>query len=260
MQAIVNIALRAGRDAAEILAQNCDRLDRVLVLDDSPGSFVTSAHKDADRSILYHLQKSYPQHSFFSRVSGHIAGAEGQPVWLIDALIGGRNFIRGFPAFAVSIACLVDGKLSHAVLIDPLQDEEYSASRGDGAYVNNRRLRVKSREDLSGGLIALPGNIANTSIETYLHFVARMNEMDTSWRTTGCTGLDIVHTAAGRLDGGWAPNPGKLSTAAAALIIQEAGGLLTDTKGSPDFFDSDFLVFGNPRCLKQLLKIAASSL
>jgi len=259
MHPIVNLALRAGRDAAEILAQNSDRLDRVLVLDDTPGSFVTSAHKDADRSILYHLQKSFPQHSFHSRISGHITGAEGQPVWLIDALIGGPNFIRGFPSFAVSIACLVEGKLSHAVLIDPLQDEEFSASRGDGAYVNNRRLRVSSREDIAGGMIALPGNTANESMATYQHFLEQLDERNTAWRSTGCTGMDIVHTAAGRLDGGWAPNPGKLSTAAAALIIQEAGGLLTDTKGSPDFFESDFLVFGNPRCIKQLLKISASS-
>lgn len=256
---MVNIALRAGRDAAEVLAQSCDRLDRVVVLEDTPGSFVTSVHKDADRSIIYQLQKVYPQHSFSSRVSGQIKGDEGQPTWLIDPLLGGRNFYRGFSAFGVSIACQVDGKIAHAVVIDPLRDEEFSASRGDGAYLNNRRLRVSQLEDLQGGTVSLPGNAGPARLALYQHFIQSLSGLDAAWRCSGCSALDLVHTAAGKLDGGWIPNPGRTSVAAAALILQEAGGLMSDMQGRPDYQDSEYLVFGNPRCFKQLLKIAASN-
>lgn len=254
MHAFINIALRAGRDAAEVLAQYSDRPDRVMVLDDTPGSLITSAHKDADRTILFHLQKAYPQHSYTSRVSGHQKGGDGQPLWLVDPLIGGHNFLRGFPAFALSIACVVDGKLAHGVLIDPLQDEEFSASRGGGALLNNRRLRVSQQDTLEGAMLGLAGSAGAIAGEATAGMITRLATVGASWRITGCTGLDLVHTAAGRLDGGWLPNPGRLSIAAAALILQEAGGLVSDENGNPECMDSGQLMFGNPRFFKQLLK------
>ena len=259
MHAMVNIALRAARDAAEVLAQSVDRLDRITIVEDSADSFVTSVHRDADRSILFHLQKSFPQHSYLSRISGHKQGAEGQPLWLIDPLLGGRNFSRGYTTFAVSVACQVEGKLAHAVLIDPIKDEEYSASRGDGAYLNSRRLRVSKRDELKGAVVALPGRISESTLENYQSILREVKTAGADWRSSGCGGLDLVHTAAARLDGGWLVNPGKTSIAAATLILQEAGGLVSDTQGRPDFFASDFLIFGNPKCFRQLIKICKTS-
>ncbi|MFM1896309.1 MAG: hypothetical protein RLZZ385_1383 [Pseudomonadota bacterium] len=255
MHPLINLALRAARDAAEVLAQQVDRLDRVSVLEDSPGCLLTSTDKDAERSILYHLQKAYPDHSYHTRVAGLIQGKDPQVVWYIDPVAGNRNFMRGLPGFLVSIAAQVDGKLAHAVLIDPLQDEEFTASRGAGAMMNSRRLRVTTRDKLEGAVVALEPAVDPAHLQEFAALQSRVAEVGASWRTSGSVTLDLLYSAAGRLDGGCSPNPGRLPVLAAALVLQEAGGLLSDSTGSPDFHSGDRLVFGNPKCFKHLLKM-----
>jgi myo-inositol-1(or 4)-monophosphatase len=251
----VNIALQAARDAAEALAHSSDRLDRVKILNSDAGEFLTSMDLDAEKTILYHLEKAYPEHSFNSRSSGLKKGKDGEPVWLIDPLLGNRNFAGGYPQFAVSLACQIDGVIEHAVIINPLVREEYIASRGRGAQLNSRRLRVGKATEISNCLISLDGDHGgDISTGMYQGIIAA----DARPRISGCTALDILNTASNRSQGGWAQIEHPCTLAAARLILKEAGGLIGAENGSPDIENANELIFGNPKTFKQLTQIRAS--
>ena len=253
MHPYLNIALSAAHDAADALAHSSDRLDRVKVLDDSPDQFLTSMDMNADKTVLYHLQKAYPGHSFHSRVSGMQEGTESNTIWLIDPLVGNQNFARGYPHFAVSIACQVDKQITHAVLVDPLLQEEFTATRGKGAQLKSRRLRVNSAKELDGTLISL--NPGSQHSDRMLSIQAVLAEKGAIPRIQGCTALDILSVAAGRAAAGWSPMASQCSLAAASLILQEAGGLIANEQGNPDFYSGRELIYGNPKCFRHLLKL-----
>ena len=253
MHPIITIALRAAHDAAEAIAHSSDRLDRVKILDDSESGFLTSMDKDSEKTILYHLKKAYPEHCYHSRVSGLIEGEDKNTVWLVDPLVGNWNFSRGYCQFAVSIACQIEGKVQHAVVVNSIQNEEYVASRGKGAHLNSRRIRVADRADLSDALISL-----NTKVDRFARMIELqrlLGEYQPHIRISGCTSLDLLATAAGKIDAGWACMENPVTLAAALLVLQEAGGLAGDQYGNPDLSKAQELVFANPKLFKQLLKL-----
>lgn len=256
MHPLVNIALRAARDAAEAIAHGSDRLDRIKLIDTQPDSFLTSMDLDADKTILYHLEKAYPGHSINSRVSGKKSGEDGDTVWIIDPLLGNRNFAEGYPQFAVSIAIQSGGILKHAVIIHPLLGEEFVASRGQGAHLNSRRMRVSPVEELSESLIGV--NSARVDQQNFLGMQQALLNSGASPRISGSSALDIVYTAMGRLQGGWSSVGETASVAAANLILQEAGGLIGSESGNPDINSGAEMIFGNPKMFKQLLKLRQS--
>lgn len=253
MHPMITIALRAARDAAEAIALSSDRLDRVQIIDDSPEGFLTSMDQIADKSVLYHLEKAYPAHSFHSRVSGFKQGTDTDVLWLIDPLVGNRNFAAGYTQFAVSIACQVAGSIKHAVVVNPLTNEEFVASRGDGAQLNSRRIRVSSKHEFDKALLGL--NPESLPIELGLGLQAALAERNALVRITGCTAIDMLSVASNRLQGGWAGNEPKLALAGASLVLQEAGGLVASESGNPDTSTGKELVFANPRFIKEMLKV-----
>ncbi len=253
MHALVNIALRAARDAASAIAHSSDRLDRITVLDNTPGNYLTSMDVDADKTLLYHLAKAYPEHSVRSRVSGDKQGEESSTVWLLDPLAGNRNFAAGYSQFAVSIACQVNGKLEHAVIINPITGEEFIASRGNGAQLNSRRLRVSNNTELHDAFIALDSDELPT--EVFLKLQKSLTGENANLRITGCATLDMLAVAAGRLQGGYSGAFAQLEHAGAALILQEAGGFIGDGSGSPDIKSATQLVYGNQKIFKELIKL-----
>ena len=253
MHALVNIALRAARDAAEAIAHASDRLDRVRVIDDSPDNFLTSMDQDADKTILYHLEKTYPTATIHSRVSGLKEGDDSKPKWLVDPLIGNRNFASGYTQFGVSVACQLEGVVKHAVVVCPLLREEFTASRGTGAQLNARRIRVSDIEEFWQSMFGL--NNAGVNLDDFCKMQRTLIEVGAEMRLSGCSSLDIVQVAAGRLQGGWCTMPDSLSMAAARLLLVEAGGLLGTETGNPDLGKGSELLFGNPRIFKQLLKL-----
>ncbi|MBT3530575.1 MAG: inositol monophosphatase [Gammaproteobacteria bacterium] len=252
MLPLVNIALQAARDAAEALAHSSDRLDRVKVINNDPAEFLTSMDLASEKTILYHLEKAYPDHSFHSRASGLKQGKSGEPTWLIDPLLGNMNFAGGYPQFAVSVACQIDGVVQHAVVISPLVREEYTASRGRGTQLNSRRLRVGQATEISDCLISLDGDIADEVAVSMHREIMAANARP---RISGCTPLDILNTACNRTQGGWAQTEPACSLAAVNLILQEAGGLIGSESGSPDLSSASELIFGNPKTFKQLTQI-----
>ena len=253
MHPMINLALQAARDAAEAIAHSSDRLDRVKIIDANPDKFITSMDLSADKTVLYHLQKAHPEHSYHSRVSGFTEGENKDVIWLIDPLIGNKNFAAGHTQFGVSVACRIDGVIKHGVVICPLTREEYVASRGAGARLNAHRLRVGNSTDLGNTLISL--NPEHLPHEDFLNFQRELLQLGAGPRISGCTAIDIIQTATNRLHGGWAATECEPTLAAASLILQEAGGLLASEAGNPDYSEAAELVFANPKLFKKLLKL-----
>lgn len=250
MHPLLNIALQAARDASEAIAHSSDRLDRIKIINDEKDHFLTSMDLEAEKTIFYHLEKAHPEHSFHSRVSGLKEGENKNTVWLIDPLIGNRNFATGYTQFGVSLACQIDGVVQHAILVCPLLREEFIATRGAGARLNSHRIRVGKRTEIKGSLISL--NPDRMPQDVTLALQAESMKAGASPRISGCTALDMIQVAADRMQGGSAANENMLSLAAAKLILQEAGGLLGSESGNPDLSSATELLFGNPKIYKQL--------
>jgi myo-inositol-1(or 4)-monophosphatase len=260
MHAIVNIALKAARDASEVLAHNSDRLDRVHVLEESEGQVITNMDMDSEKTILYHLQKAYPDYSIQSRVSGFTEGKDKNNVWIIDPLCGSANYRRGIANFCVSVALSTGGKITHGVLINPMLREEFTASRGTAAQVNSQRLRVSKNIALDKGLVSLGTEASNAGhTEKMLAMQHKLAAIACDVRLTGCPALDLAWVAAGRTDAGWLGTNDPASIAAALLILQESGALISDLTGSPEISNAAELVFGNPKCFKQMLQLRKSA-
>ena len=253
MHPLVTIALRASRDAADVLAQQSLRLDRIQVVQDIEGKDVTSIEVDADKSLRYHIQNAYPNHSIESRISGLKAGKPGEPRWLLEPAVGSTNLLHGFQAFGVAIAIEVNEQLSHAVVICPLLNEEFIATRGAGAQLNSRRLRVSPSDELSGALIGIDpidlDPVLLADIQTTLL------QAGCSPRMLGETTLDLLQVAAGRYRAGWGIPSSPAGLHAAALILQEAGGICGTETGSPAVAAGKELLFANPRIFKRLVKL-----
>lgn len=251
MHPVINIALRAARSAAEQIVHATDRRDRITVVTDTPDTLVTNIDVDAERTILYHLQKAYPDYSVESRLSGSIRGKDVDNVWVIDPLVSNRNFYQGIGDFAVSIALRTPRGMGHAVLVNPLTNQEFVASKGSGARLNSYRLRISQRS-MERAFIALdPEPGVTDAVLTGLQ--RQLLAQPCHIRMSGCPALDMAHVAAGFLDAGWCHQQHSASLAAAQLILLEAGALLSDPQGNPQTGGSKELIFGNPKCFKQLL-------
>lgn len=254
MHPVINIALRAARSAAEQIVHVSDRLDRVSVVEDKNGMLVTSMDIDVERTLLYHLQKAYPDYSIDSRLSGFTAGADRDNVWLIDPIVSNRNFYKGYGSFCISLALKTPKGIAHGVVLNPATNQEFTASRGDGAQLNDSRVRIGKMLSLENAHVALdPDQALEDDFLPQLQ--AQLLALPAHVRMSGCSALDMVYVASGRLDAGWCRQQHHCSLAAAQLILLESGALLSDPQGNPQTQGSKELLFGNPKCFKHLLKI-----
>lgn len=257
MQPMTTIALRAARKAGEIISRATDRLDSIEVQKKGTNDFVTEVDKAAEDEIRYHLTKAYPDHAILGEEGGLIGSEDAEYQWILDPLDGTTNFVRGIPHFCVSIGCLYKGQLEHAVILDPIRREEFTASRGHGAFLNDRRMRVSNRSSLDGALLGtgIPyKNRREECIPNYMNSLQAVSEQTAGIRRGGASALDLAYVAAGRLDGFWEIGLNKWDIAAGILLIREAGGLVADFNGGNDFMETGNIVAGNPKCLKALLQ------
>lgn len=258
MQPMLNIALRAARKAGELIARAADQLDAITVDEKGANDFVTEVDRGAEREIIYQLKKAYPDHAFLGEESGAGGTAGAEYRWIIDPLDGTTNFIRGIPHFAVSIACEYRGQIEHAVVLDPIRREEFTASRGRGAQLNGRRIRVSNRKGLDGALIGtgIPFQSRNAQhIPAYMKSLEAVVEKTAGVRRAGAAALDLAYVAAGRFDAFWEMNLQPWDIAAGSLLIREAGGLISDFNGGSDFLENGHVVCGNPKSFKALLQL-----
>lgn len=255
---MLNIALRAARKAGELIEQALERVDLVTIEEKSRNDFVTEIDKKAEREIIYHIRKSYPDHSMHAEESGLHEGKDPDYEWIIDPLDGTTNFIHGIPHFSISIACKVKGRLEHAVVYDPIKREEFTASRGRGATLNERRIRVSSRRGLDGALIGtgIPFNgDAFENISPYLAAVEEIAGQTAGIRRAGSAALDLAYVAAGRFDAFWEMNLKPWDIAAGILLVKEAGGLISDFNGGQSYLETGNIVCGAPKVFKPTLQI-----
>jgi myo-inositol-1(or 4)-monophosphatase len=257
MEPMINIALRAARKAGENIVRASDDLERFEVKAKGVNNFVSEVDIAAEKDIIYHLHKAYPEHAILGEETGLTGSADAEYRWIIDPLDGTTNFIRGIPHYAVSIACTYRGKLEHAVIVDPVRREEFTASRGRGAQLNGHRLRVSKRTSLEGALLGtgIPfKDHCDDKLAAYSKSLELLASQCAGIRRAGAASLDLAYVAAGRLDAFWEIGLQSWDIAAGALLIKEAGGLVADIDSSDNYMESGNIVAGNPKCFKAVLQ------
>ena len=253
MHPLLNIAVTAAREAGKIIVQAMDHVDKVRLEEKGQNDFVTEIDQAAERIIIEEIHKNYPGHGILAEESGHQSGNDY--TWIIDPLDGTTNFIHGFPHFCVSIAVKHLDRLVHAVIYDPIRNELFMTSRGRGASVNDKRVRVSQNPVMSHALIATGfPHRANQPVDTYLKTFNEILPKAGGLRRAGSAALDLAYVAAGRVDGFWELGINIWDISAWALMIQEAGGLISDLQGGNDYLKTGNVVCGNPKIFKSLLK------
>ena len=243
---MLNIAVRAARAAGNLLLRYCDRVDSLTVTDKGLNDFVSEVDRAAEQEIIQVIRKAYPSHGFLAEESGATRGDEFE--WIIDPLDGTTNYLHRFPQFSVSIALRRRGLLEQAVVYDPLKEELFTASRGSGAMLNDRRIRVTALKGLKGALLGTGFPYRDHGqVGAYMDMFRVLMAQSSGIRRAGSAALDLAYVAAGRLDGFWEIGLAPWDFAAGALLIREAGGLVTDLAGGDNFFETCNLMTGGPK-------------
>jgi myo-inositol-1(or 4)-monophosphatase len=246
MQPMLNIAVRAARSAGEIILRSADKASHLAVDSKGKNDFATEIDRLAEKEIISIIKAAYPEHSILAEESGEHAGNDF--VWVIDPLDGTTNFIHGFPQYAVSIALKYKGRIEVGVVYDPLREELFTAKRGGGAMLNNRRLRVTGLTSMKGALIGtgFPFKVPQ-HLDAYLNMFRAITIDSAGIRRAGSAALDLAYLAAGRLDAFWEIELKEWDMAAGILLVKEAGGVATDFSFNDNYLTSGNLIAGSPR-------------
>ncbi len=253
MHPLLNIAIKAARSAGNVIVRHLDHLGQLNVSSKGRNDFVSEVDHMAEAEIVHAIRKAYPDHGILAEEGGHRKGDEF--LWIIDPLDGTTNFLHGFPQFAVSIALLHKGKLDQAVVYDPLRNEIFSASRGAGAFLNDKRLRVSKAKALEGSLLGTGFPFKSPQhLDAYLQMFRSLLLQTAGIRRAGAAALDLAYVAAARLDGFWEIGLSCWDMAAGALLVEEAGGMVSDFGGGSEYLDSGNIVAGCPKVFNAILK------
>ncbi len=252
MEPMANIALRAGRLAGQHIVRGFDRPDLIKISEKSHNDFVTNIDREAEQIVIQTLQEKYPDHKITGEESGESDHVDAEYEWVIDPLDGTANFTRQLPHFCVSIACLHKGKLQHAVVIDPIRQEEFVASRGKGSTMNGKRIRASDVESLDGAAIATGGRDRHLYLDEETALYRHLLASQSITRQPGSAALELAYIASGRLDGMYMRGLARWDMAAGVLLVTEAGGFVGDFKGGAGYMRSGDIVAGSPKCFKSL--------
>jgi len=260
MHPMLAIAVKAARRAGGIITRASSDVGALKVQSKSFNDFVTEVDHAAERTIIETLQDVYPDHGFIGEESGK-SNVDAENVWIIDPLDGTTNFLHGFPQYAVSIALQQQGVLTQAVIYDPNRNDLFTATRGRGAFLNDKRIRVSSRTKLQESIIGTGLPFRDFQhLDTYLAMFKDMIKKTAGLRRPGSAALDLAYVAAGWYDGFWEIGLSKWDIAAGGLLIQEAGGIVGDFEGNESWIDTGNIVAGNPKIFAQLLQTLAPHL
>ena len=279
MHPMMNVAVKAARSAGNIINRASLNLERLQIAKKQQNDFVTEVDQAAEFAIIEVLKDAYPTHHFYAEESGYLTasgeslGALSWPeviklaqteeehyLWVIDPIDGTTNFIHGFPQFAVSIGLFVNGVLQHGLIYDPTRDELFTATKGAGAYLNHRRLRVGQQLRLSECLIGTGFPYRNDQkLDHYLTLFKRMTLSCAGLRRPGAASLDLAYVAAGRLDGFFEGDLKPWDMAAGVLLIQEAGGLVGQYDGEEGYLASGQIMAANPKIFAQMASLLSKN-
>lgn len=254
MQPLLNIAISAARQAGDIIVRHIEQLEHIKITAKGQNDFFSDVDVKAEQAIINTIHKAYPDHGIMAEESG-VQHENAECVWIIDPLDGTRNYLHGFPLYSVSIALRIKNRIEHAVVYDPIRHECFSASRGRGARLNDRRIRVSKQTQLSASMLGTGFPCRDTPIaKRYLPTFEALYNQCASIRQTGSAALDLAYVASGRLDGFWEFGLRPWDIAAGSLLVQEAGGLISDLQGGEDYFRHGDVVAGPPKVFKALLQ------
>jgi myo-inositol-1(or 4)-monophosphatase len=255
MHPIVNIAVRAARKAGSIINRAALAGGGLQVRSKRANDFVTEVDKAAEAAILEVVRKAYPTHAILAEESGASAAGGDEFRWIIDPLDGTTNFIHGFPQYCVSIGVEHQGALEHGVIYDPVRDELFTATKGRGAFLNDRRIRVTKCERLGEALVGTGFPFKELGrLDLYMRQLRAMMEKSSGVRRAGAAALDLAYVACGRLDAFWELGLSPWDLAAGSLLIQEAGGLVGDLKGDQGFMESGDICASAPKLFTPFLE------
>jgi myo-inositol-1(or 4)-monophosphatase len=256
MHPLLNIAVRAARRAGEIIVRALVRLDSLEVTSKGRNDYVSEIDRHAERDIIETIRKPYPEHAILAEESG--SSGENEVVWIIDPLDGTTNFLHGFPVFAVSIAVQVRGRLEIGVVYDPMRQEVFTAVRGGGAHLENRRMRVSKQRGLEGALLStgFPFRQDERYTDNYFAMFRTLTTLTSGIRRPGAASLDLAYVAAGRTDGFWELGLKPWDTAAGTLMILEAGGRV-GTLGGEEYKLGPNILAAAPRVFDGMLEAIA---
>ncbi|HEV7255367.1 MAG TPA: inositol monophosphatase family protein [Mesorhizobium sp.] len=253
--ALLNVMVDAARKAGRSLSRDFGEVQNLQVSLKGPGDFVSQADHRAEKIIFEELSRARPGYGFLMEERGAVAGSDDQHRWIVDPLDGTTNFLHGLPVFAISIALERQGQLVAGVIFNPAMDELYTAERGGGAFLNDRRLRVAGRKALSDCVIGT--GVPHLGRPRHGHFLVELRNVMgevAGIRRLGCASLDLAFVAAGRMDGFWEDPLSPWDVAAGMLFIREAGGYVTDRDGGQGVFEKGSIVAGNEYVHRALLK------
>tara|TARA_Y100000588_G_scaffold325949_2_gene360065 strand:- start:930 stop:1733 length:804 start_codon:yes stop_codon:yes gene_type:complete len=255
MHPMLNIAVRAARNAAKVILRASEDLSRVEAQQKGSNDIVTNVDKEAESIIRETILKAYPEHSIVGEELGVTEGKDTDYQWIIDPLDGTTNFIKGIPHYAISIALKVKGRLDQAVIYDPVRSELFTASRGQGAQLNSTRLRVAKNNEIAGTVLATGFPFKQKHhIDAYTEAFKALFVHTADIRRAGSAALDMAYVAAGRIDGFFEIGLKPWDTAAGELLIKEAGGMITDFAGGTNYTKSGNIVCGSPKLCQQIVK------
>lgn len=264
MHPMLNTAIKAARKAGSIINRASLDLDKLTVERKRHNDFVSEVDRGAEQAIIEILHDAYPDHEILAEESGLSVGkgkTSSEYQWIIDPLDGTTNFLHGFPQYAVSIALTKKGILDQAVVFDPTRNELFTASKGAGAFLNDRRLRVSKTKELADALIGTGFPYRDFShLGPYMAMFRELTQKSAGLRRPGAASLDLAYVASGRYDGFFEIGLAPWDMAAGALLITESGGLVGDTSGEQDFLNSGNIIAGTPRIFSQLLTLSNTHL
>ena len=264
MHPALNIAIKAARRAGQVINRKSNDLDLIKVASKQPNDFVTEVDKAAEDAIIEVLRDAYPSYGILAEESGLTAGQGGRDSeyqWIIDPLDGTTNFIHGMPQYAVSIALAKNGVMEQAVVFDPNRNELFTASKGAGAFLNERRIRVSRRAKLGDALVGTGFPYRELgNLDTYLAIFKEVVQKTAGQRRPGAASLDLAYVACGRYDAFWEFGLAPWDMAAGTLLISEAGGLVSDLRGEASYLETGNIVAGTPKIFAPLLNLIQEKL
>lgn len=254
MNPMLNIAIRAARKAGNIIAKNYERRDDIQTTLKSANDYVTNIDKASEEAIIEIIKKSYPEHTIITEESGALEGKESDIQWIIDPLDGTTNFVKGLPHFSVSIAIRVKGRTEVGVVYDPIRNELFTAVRGEGAKLNDMRLRVENKRELDGAILATGFPFKKARLmPTQFAMMNNLIKQAADFRRTGSAALDLCYVAACRVDGYFEMDIKAWDVAAGDLIVREAGALVSDFYGGHQYLTCGHIIAATPRVMKDML-------
>lgn len=257
---MLTIAIRAARAAGNIIIRHFGRADELIVDSKRRNDFVSEVDRNAEHEIIRIIKRAYPKHAFLAEESGRL-GKHDEYEWIIDPLDGTTNFLHNFPQFAVSIALHKKGTPEIAVIYDPILQDLFTAVRGGGAFLNDKRIRVSNRRTLEGALLATGFPFSeNEKIDQYLLTLKPFMMEAAGIRRAGSAALDLAYVACGRCDGFWEFGLNSWDIAAGDLLVKEAGGFISDLKGGNQYLKTGDIICANPKLHPQMLEVISKAI